>query len=156
MLHSLLYQRLIYPMSDQNLVNKARDFCEQKGVRFTTLREKVYSILLHHQDAVGAYDLLDELKETEDSAKPATVYRALEFLLEMGLVHKLESDNKFIACHHFGCSHPVQFLICDECGTVQEIQSDGLQDKLDKQARSVGFTVTRQTIEAHGRCSMCH
>ncbi len=142
-------------MNHQNLINKAREFCEGRGVRFTALREKVYSILLQRKDAVGAYDLLDELKLTEDSAKPATVYRALEFLLEMGLVHKLESDNKFIACHHFGCSHPVQFLICDDCGNVQEIQSDGLQDKLDKQARSVGFIVTRQTIEAHGRCSLC-
>lgn len=142
-------------MSDQNLITKARQHCESKGARFTSQREKVFSILLQRQYAVGAYDLLDELKQTEESAKPATVYRALEFLLDMGLIHKLESDNKFIACHHFGCNHPVQFLICDECGNVQEIQSIGLHDKLDKQAQSVGFVVTRQTIEAHGRCERC-
>ncbi|UAA38237.1 transcriptional repressor [Paraneptunicella aestuarii] len=142
-------------MDQQVLIKKARHFCESKGVRFTALREKVYSILLSHQNAVGAYDLLDELKKTEDSAKPATVYRALEFLLELGMIHRLESNNAFIACHHFGCSHPVQFLICDTCGNVQEIQSDGLQDKLEKQAQSVGFRVTRQTIEAHGVCSHC-
>lgn len=142
-------------MSDQNLITKARQLCESKGARFTSQREKVFAILLQRQYAVGAYDLLDELKQTEESAKPATIYRALEFLLDMGLIHKLESDNKFIACHHFGCHHPVQFLICDECGNVQEIQSTGLHDKLDKQAQSVGFVVTRQTIEAHGRCAKC-
>lgn len=142
-------------MSNQNLITKARQHCESKGARFTSQREKVYAILLRRKDAVGAYGLLDELKQTEESARPATVYRALEFLLQMELIHKLESDNKFIACHHFGCSHPVQFLICDECGNVQEIQSTGLYDKLDKQAQSVGFVVTRQTIEAHGRCAKC-
>ena len=142
-------------MEQQALVEKARQYCEEKGVRFTSLREKVYKILLKHRNAVGAYDLLDELKETEDSAKPATVYRALEFLLELGMIHRLESNNSFIACRHFGCYHPVQFLICDECGYVQEIQSEGLQEKLDKQAESVGFKVTRQTIEAHGKCSRC-
>ncbi len=142
-------------MDQKELIQKARNYCDQKGVRFTVQREKVYSILLQYEHAVGAYDLLDELKKTEESAKPATVYRALEFLLDMGFVHKVESDNKFIVCHHFGCSHPVQFLICDNCGTVQEIQSDGLQEKLDKQAQSVGFTITRQTIEAHGKCAKC-
>lgn len=142
-------------MSDDNLITKARQHCEGKGARFTAQREKVYSILLRRKDAVGAYDLLDELKLTEGSARPATIYRALDFLLEMELIHRLESDNKFIACHHFGCSHPVQFLICDECGNVQEIQSTVLHNQLDKQAQTVGFVVTRQTIEAHGRCAKC-
>lgn len=142
-------------MDNQVLLEKAKSYCESQDVRFTALREKVYALLLEHKGAVGAYELLDELRETESSAKPATVYRTLDFLLEVGLVHKLESDNAFIACHHFGCSHPVQFLICDECGNVQEIQSIGLQDKLADQASSVGFSVTRQTIEAHGKCKLC-
>ena len=110
-------------MNQETILKKAKDFCESKGARFTTLREKVYALLLEHSGAVGAYDLLDKLKTTEESAKPATVYRALDFLLELGLVHKVESDNSFIACHHFDCHHPVQFLICNECGSVQEIQS---------------------------------
>ncbi|KXI30236.1 transcriptional repressor [Paraglaciecola hydrolytica] len=136
-------------------VNKARIFCEKKGARFTTLREKVYALLLQQDGAIGAYELLDSLKLTESAAKPATVYRTLDFLLEFGLVHKLESTNAFVACHHFDCNHPVQFLICDSCGEVQEIQSLGLKDTLDKQAMSVGFKVAKQTIEAHGTCAAC-
>lgn len=136
-------------------ISKARAYCEDKGARFTHLREKVYEILLNKQSSVGAYELLDDLKLTETSAKPATVYRTLDFLLEFGLIHRLESTNAFVACHHFDCSHPVQFLICDVCGQVKEIQSEGLKSTLDKQADSVGFKVTKQTIEAHGTCSLC-
>ncbi|TDF34459.1 transcriptional repressor [Alteromonadaceae bacterium M269] len=142
-------------MPSTTLVNKARQHCENQGARFTSQREKVYSLLLDHESSVGAYELLDALKETEQSAKPATVYRALDFLLEFGLVHKVESSNAFIACHHFGCNHPVQFLICDKCGSVKEIQSEGLHETLDNQAKSEGFKVVKQTIEAHGLCQNC-
>lgn len=136
-------------------ISKAKVFCEKKGARFTSLREKVYALLLAQEGAIGAYELLDTLKLTEANAKPATVYRTLDFLLEFGLVHKLESTNAFVACHHFDCNHPVQFLICDKCGEVQEIQSSGLKERLDKQAQSVGFVVIKQTIEAHGLCATC-
>ncbi|MDF2180316.1 transcriptional repressor [Aliiglaciecola sp. CAU 1673] len=142
-------------MKQQALVEKARHHCESQGARFTHLREKVYELLLQKQGATGAYELLDNLKETENSAKPATVYRTLDFLLEFGLVHRLESSNAFIACHHFGCNHPVQFLICDRCGEVQEIQSEGLKETLDRQAKEHGFKVSKQTIEAHGICAAC-
>ncbi|MGS2721995.1 transcriptional repressor [Paraglaciecola aestuariivivens] len=142
-------------MNKQNQVYKARQFCENKGARFTLLREKVYALLLEQQGAVGAYELLDTLKLTEANAKPATVYRTLDFLLEFGLIHKIESTNAFVACHHFDCNHPVQFLICDSCGDVQEIQSEGLKETLDSQALSVGFNVDKQTIEAHGVCAVC-
>lgn len=142
-------------MDHTTTIEKAKAYCQSKGARFTSLREKVYAILVQRKGAVGAYDLLDELKQTEDSAKPATVYRSLDFLLEMGLIHKVESDNTFIACHHFDCHHPVQFLICEKCGNVQEIQSSGIKEKLDEQATSQGFMVKKQTIEAHGICSHC-
>ena len=142
-------------MDQTSLLEKAKAHCEAKETRFTPLREKVYCLLLQSNGAVGAYDLLDRLKESEGSAKPATVYRSLDFLLDMGLVHKVESDNTFIACHHFDCQHPVQFLICDECGCVQEIQSTGIKEQLDKQADSQGFKVRTQTIEVHGVCATC-
>ena len=145
----------ICPNSIAEQVYKARQFCEHKDARFTLLREKVYGLLLEQQGAVGAYELLDALKLTESNAKPATIYRTLDFLLEFGLIHKIESTNSFVACHHFDCSHPVQFLICDTCGGVKEIQSRGLKDTLDKQAQSVGFNVVKQTIEAHGTCAAC-
>ncbi|MCF2947408.1 transcriptional repressor [Paraglaciecola aquimarina] len=144
------------PGSTDSQIYKARQFCEDKGARFTLLREKVYGLLLEQEGAVGAYELLDSLKLTESNAKPATIYRTLDFLLEFGLIHKIESTNAFVACHHFDCHHPVQFLICDTCGEVKEIQSIGLKDTLNKQAESVGFKVVKQTIEAHGTCAACN
>jgi Fur family zinc uptake transcriptional regulator len=137
------------------LIEKAKHHCEQAGARFTPLREQVYRLLLDSRAPIGAYDLLDKLKLENDAAKPATVYRSLDFLLEFGLIHKVESTNMFVACHHFGCQHPVQFLICDRCGNVTEIQSDALHDALISQAEQRGFLVEQQTIEAHGVCEQC-
>jgi Fur family zinc uptake transcriptional regulator len=139
----------------QGIFNKAKDYCEQQGVRFTPLRARVYEILLNEDSSIGAYDLLDKLRAVEDNAKPPTVYRALDFFLDLGLVHKVESNNTFKACHHFGCSHPVQFLICDSCGDVQEIQSQGVKDTLEAQAKENDFEIMTQTIEAHGVCRNC-
>jgi len=141
--------------SKQLLFTKARTFCEEKGARFTPLRARIYEILLQEDSSIGAYDLLDKLKLIEDSAKPPTVYRALDFFLELGLVHKVESTNTFKACHHFGCSHPVQFLICDACGDVQEISSEGVEETLELQAKQNNFQIISQTIEAHGICQKC-
>lgn len=139
----------------QALFAKAKSFCEDQGARFTPLRARVYEILLNEDSSIGAYDLLDKLKKIEDSAKPPTVYRALDFFLELGLVHKVESTNTFKACHHFGCSHPVQFLICDICSDVQEISSEGVKETLESQAKANGFQIASQTIEAHGQCKKC-
>ncbi|MFC3122316.1 transcriptional repressor [Agaribacter flavus] len=139
----------------QKLVAKAKAYCEKNGSRFTPIREKVYALLLQNEGSIGAYDLLDRLRLTEDSARPPTVYRALDFFLNLGLVHKVESTNTFKACQHFDCSHPVQFLICEQCGDVQEIQSTGVKDTLEAQAAENSFKIKSQTIEAHGVCKKC-
>jgi Fur family zinc uptake transcriptional regulator len=143
-------------MEIHTLIEKAQQYSESQGGRFTTLRQTIYKLMLEADGAVGAYHLLDQLKQTEGSAKPATIYRSLDFLLEHGLIHKVESNNTFIACRHFGCHHPVQFLICDLCGNVQEIQSEGISATLETQAKSIGFKIESQTIEAHGVCARCH
>lgn len=148
-------QTLVLSKQNKAILVKAKSYCQEKGARLTPLRERVYEILLHQDSAIGAYDLLDELRKTDDNAKPPTVYRALDFFLELGLVHKVESTNAFMACHHFGCSHPVQFLICDTCGDVQEIQSSGVKETLEAQAEQNSFIILRQTIEAHGVCQKC-
>lgn len=143
-------------MSIEKLLLKAQDVCEQRGVRFTPAREQVFLLLAQHKDAIGAYDLLDLLKSIDPSAKPATIYRALDFLSQQGFVHKIESINSFVMCHHFGdCHHPVQLLICDECGHVEEIQSNDFDDALRNLAINKGFTISHQIIEAHGSCQSC-
>jgi len=140
----------------QRLIRKAEKLCQQRGARLTSARREVFAILAEHSGAVGAYDLLDELREVMPNAKPPTIYRALDFLQEQGFVHKITSSNSFVLCSHFDHQHPVQMLICDSCGDVQEIQSEGVYDELKNQAEDQGFKVENQTIEAHGLCAKCH
>lgn len=143
-------------MTAKSLLIQAQHVCQKKGVRFTKVREQVFLLLANHQGAVGAYDLLAELKELDPAAKPATIYRALDFLCKQGFVHKIESINAFVMCHHFGeCNHPVQLLICDECGHVEEIQSNNFDLALRAMADTSGFTITHQIVEAHGSCKNC-
>jgi Fur family transcriptional regulator, zinc uptake regulator len=142
-------------MSTETLVNRARTICEKNGARFTSIREKVFRLLANLNGGIGAYELLEQLKKTEPGAKPATVYRALEFLTEQGFIHKIESSNAFLLCHHFDQHHPAQLLICDQCGNVTELHSDLLQDEFNRQAVVQGFVIKQQTIEAHGLCKTC-
>jgi len=143
-------------MTAATLFEQAQKVCQQRGARFTKLREQVFLLLANHKGAVGAYELLDELKIIVPAAKPATIYRALDFLSKQGFVHKIESINAFVMCHHFSeCDHPVQLLICDECGLVEESQSNDLQRAIKTMAINSGFIISHQIVEAHGRCSTC-
>jgi len=141
----------------QKLLEQAKLACKKRGARFTLAREQVFLLLAKHTGAIGAYDLLDELKTIDASAKPATIYRALDFLGKQGFVHKIESINAFVMCHHFSeCNHPVQLLICDQCGHVEEIQSNNLDLALRSMADASGFDISHQIVEAHGKCQACH
>ena len=143
-------------MNSNKLLNLAQKVCQQRGARLTPAREQVFLLLANQPGAIGAYDLLEQLKKIDSAAKPATIYRALDFLGKHGLVHKIESINAFVMCHHFGdCDHPVQLLICDDCGQVEEIQSDKFDLALRSIADANGFSVSHQIIEAHGRCRSC-
>jgi Fur family zinc uptake transcriptional regulator len=143
--------------SSETLLAQAQQVCKKKGARFTQVREQVFLLLAKHEGAVGAYDLLAQLKEIDAAAKPATIYRALDFLSKQGFVHKIESINAFVMCHHFGdCDHPVQLLICDKCGHVEEIQSNNFDLALRSMADTNGFTISHQIVEAHGHCSSCN
>lgn len=138
------------------LIARAQSLCEQRGVRLTAQRKRVYEIIVQSKRAISAYDLLDILRETEPQAKPPTVYRALDFLLSQGFVHKVESTNSFIACclpgHEQHCS---QLLICDSCGAVEECHADALSVALQAKAHQVGFAVNHHVVETHGICHTC-
>lgn len=143
-------------MSVDSLLEQAKEACKKRGARLTTAREQVFKLLAKHEGAIGAYDLLDELKKIDPAAKPATIYRALDFLGQQGFVHKIESINAFVLCHHFSeCNHPVQLLICDNCGDVEEIQSTNLDLALRSMADASKFTISHQIVEAHGKCNDC-
>ena len=138
-----------------NALATAERICGQRGVRLTPNRRRVLELVWQSHDVVGAYDLLAELQKTDPSAKPPTVYRALDFLLEHGLVHRIESVNGFTRCEepleHGSC----QFLICDDCGLVQEMHSRPLSEDLAAAAAEQQFDAHFQTVEVHGRCANC-
>lgn len=142
-------------MSIESLVTRARHICDVNGARFTSIREKVFRLLAETNGGIGAYELLEQLKVSEPAAKPATIYRALDFLTEQGFIHKIESTNAFLLCHHFEQHHPAQLLICDQCGHVEELHSSVLQQEFVTLASEKGFLIHRQTVEAHGSCQRC-
>ncbi len=143
------------PATINALLDKAQDLCDERSARFTQTRRKVLELMLRHASAISAYDLLDCLKETDNSAKPPTVYRALDFLLEQHFIHRVESQNAFIACNDFSDSHQLQLFICEKCNDVQEVHSPQIQQSLTDQARLNDFQVKTQTVEVRGFCHHC-
>ena len=102
-----------------------------------------------------AYSLLDRLKEHGFKAPPQ-IYRALEKLLAVGLIHKLESINSFVACQHSDCAHQIAgFAICDGCDQVSEIIDDNLESQIRSVAKTAGLVPRKSTMEIHGLCSSC-
>lgn len=130
--------------------------CLQAGARLTELRREVFKLILEAEGAVGAYSLLDRLRQTKRNAAPPTIYRALEFLLEQGLVHRVERLNAFIPCDDGGRhEHDVQFLICSTCGGVDEVEDGGVMRALRQAADAQGFKPGHATVEVEGTCAAC-
>jgi len=136
-------------------VRSVTQACNERGLRLTPLRLRVLELVAAARKPVKAYDLLDRLKDGPGMSAPPTVYRALDFLLENGFIHKLESINSFVGCHHPGEAHQVPFLICDACSNAVEICDDRVSKLLTAQARERGFTTSGQTLEVHGLCANC-
>ena len=128
---------------------------EERGLRLTPLRKEVLELIAAAHKPIKAYDLLDLLREKHGNAAPPTVYRALDFLLENGFIHKLESINAFVSCHHPAEAHQVPFLICDTCSSAQEVCDERVADLIEAQARALGFRPQAQTLEVHGICKNC-
>ncbi len=139
-----------------NAVQAATTLCEQRGLRFTPIRKRVLELVWASHAPIAAYDLLKALRQEKDNAEAPTIYRALDFLLQHGMVHKIESMNAFVGCDHPGNSHAVQFLICTECKQVLEQENTELSFMISNYAISNNFIVSSQTIEIMGVCSNCH
>lgn len=129
--------------------------CAERGARLTELRRRVLELIWSGHRPLGAYDVLGRLGRERRGAAPPTVYRALDFLLEHGLIHRIESLNSFVGCAHPDVPHTGQFLICRECGQAAEINEAGIDDAIAMGARRAGFRVESRTIEVEGSCPHC-
>ena len=125
------------------------------GARMTPVRRRVLEILLEEHKALGAYDVLARLAQDGFGNQPPVAYRALEFLVEQGLAHRIQRLNAFTACVHPGEDHAPAFLICRTCHTVAEAEASAARAALDSEATRAGFQVERTTIEALGLCPAC-
>ncbi|MCG7598460.1 transcriptional repressor [Halomonas sp. McH1-25] len=137
------------------LIQQAERQCQQRGVRFTPIRRRVLEMISSSPGGLKAYELLDHLTSEHASARPPTVYRALDFLIEQGLVHRIESLNAYVACPCPEHTHGFQLLICRHCGRVEELHLDDVNAQLSQRAQALGFRVDRQTIELLGSCDAC-
>ncbi|SUS03302.1 Zinc uptake regulation protein [uncultured Defluviicoccus sp.] len=142
------------PRDLQGLLDEAERLCNTRRGNLTPLRRQVLSMLLEMDRPAKAYDLLQRLKE-DGGAKPPTIYRALDFLLEMGLVHRIESLQAFVPCGHWTHGHTAMFLICGSCGSVSELNGGESARKLGKEAQLVNFKPRATLIEVRGTCAAC-
>jgi len=130
--------------------------CNERGQRLTPIRRDVLGALLTSHQPLGAYEIMERVAPTGPRPAPITVYRALEFLRENGLVHRIESRNAFVACvHGHADGDLVVFLICERCGTVGEASSSEVASTVKSAAAAVGFTPKSPVIEITGICTHC-
>jgi Fur family zinc uptake transcriptional regulator len=132
----------------------AETLCASRGERLTPIRRQVLEVLAAQHRPLGAYDIIDQLAGPRRA--PITVYRALDFLLENGLIHRIESRNAFIACiNNHQESDMVVFLICERCGAVGEAPAAAVAEMLKLAAKAAGFTPHAPVIEIGGVCAHC-
>ncbi|MBM0104955.1 transcriptional repressor [Steroidobacter sp. S1-65] len=137
-------------------MRNAERICEEQQLQLTPIRRRVLELILERHAPIGAYDILASLKKGEGALAPVTVYRALEFLLEAGLIHRIDALNAYLACESPHDSHVGQFLICRDCQRVMELDDDVISEIVAKRARAAGFTVQMDDIEIKGICDACH
>jgi len=134
----------------------AESHCAERGERLTSGRLTVYEVLCANDRPLSAYELIGLIEARQNrKVAPTTVYRHLEFLIRVGLVHRLECAHTYLACNHPEEAHESQYLVCAGCGHVDEIESRSLCDLLDKIADQHGFVSEAAVVEVKGLCAGC-
>lgn len=134
---------------------QAEALAADRGARLTPVRRRTLEILLESHTALGAYEVLDRLAADGFGRQPPVAYRALDFLVDLGLVHRIQRLNAFAACMHPGEAHQPAFLICRGCNAVAEAAADPARAALEASAGAQGFAVERLSLEAIGLCPGC-
>lgn len=127
----------------------------EEGMRLTPIRRRVLEIMLQSHKALGAYDLLPYLEQEGLGNKPVAAYRALDFLMSKGLVHRIEGMNAYVACDHPHENHAPAFMVCRDCKSVSEAHAAPEKGQLGQAAKEAGFEIERTVVEAVGLCAEC-
>lgn len=139
----------------KNAMDKAEQVCREKSIRLTPIRRKVLELIWQSHKPIKAYDLLAKLSTNEHIEKPPTVYRALDFLLDNHLIHKIESSNAYIGCEVDHNQLDSKFFVCDQCEEVKELSEPKLDKTLQEASKKLGFVTNQTKIEIHGTCARC-
>lgn len=135
-------------------LRRAEILCRQREQRLTAIRRRVLELVWRQHKPIGAYQVL-ELLQRDSRTAPPTVYRALDFLQQLGLVHRIASLNAYIGCAHPGAPHDGQFLICESCQSLAELDVPTITSAIEESAAKSGFATRRQTVEILGLCPNC-
>lgn len=137
-------------------LSRARELCEQQDKRLTPARESVLRLLWQSHKPMGAYQLQEQLSRLQEKSVAApTIYRAIEFLLELGLIHRISALNAYIGCPFPGSEHSDLFMICNRCGNTAELALNGINNQLAEASRKAGFLLESQSLELFGLCPQC-
>lgn len=133
----------------------AERVASERGLRLTPVRRRTLEILLAEHRALGAYEVLDRLGQSGFGTQPPVAYRALDFLVDLGLAHRVRRLNAFAACTQPGHDHAPLFFICENCDTVAEAPVGTVRAAADREAARIGFGIARMNVEAVGTCASC-
>jgi len=139
----------------KSALQSAENHCKKQGVRLTAIRKQILQLMYQSHHAVKAYDLLEEIKSDFKNAKPVTIYRALDFLLKEGFIHKVESLNAFIACNQGHCNYECVLLICTQCHEVEEQTGSNMSKTVTTELQKSSFISQIKIIEIQGICVNC-
>lgn len=137
-------------------LRRAERLCYERGAQLTPIRRRVLELIWTDHRPYGAYELLEKLQAERGRVAPPTIYRALDFLLVHGLIHRIESLNAFVGCPRPSDCSAGQFFICNGCGVTAEIADKALAQRIDGAALELGFTVSQRIVEIRGHCRRCH
>lgn len=137
------------------LLRRAEHMCTRRGAKLTSQRRDVLACVARSHAAVGAYEVIDRMAEHGPRPAPITVYRALDFLVAHGLIHKIESRSAYVACSRQHDGAPAALLICEKCGAVGEFDSPQAFAALRSDAEAQSFTPSSMVVEMAGRCRFC-
>ena len=136
-------------------LKKADLICQDKGLRFTKIRRFIFKQICKSHKPAKAYDLLSEVSKMNYSAKPPTVYRALDFLMDNGFIHKINTLNAYITCSHSLKHNQCYFIICNKCEEVQECCDDSITDSINTTLAQNRFSYKDIALEISGSCNNC-
>ena len=138
------------------LLHQVEQYCVKRGARLTPIRKQILSLVLTYPNVVKAYEILADLRKIKSNAAPPTVYRALDFLVHIGVLHRADSLNGYVLCSHFGEEHTSVILNCTTCGATEELAAEEPVDILLAFCRERGFTVQDGPLVLSGECTRCH